>query len=113
MRRLNETIATWLSAKFSTMACFWAFNALALLPVAWPASLQTAQFISSGWLQLISLPLLAVGQEISGRRAETRAQQDHVAIMSDVAMLKAIQAEQHQILTMLKEQASPLPLQET
>jgi hypothetical protein len=105
MRRFNETVAIWLSAKFSTMACFWSFNVLALLPAAWPASLQITQFISSGYLQLIALPLLAVSADISFRRTEARAQQDHVAIMAEVAMLKAIQVEQHEILRLLHNKA--------
>lgn len=107
MRRLNELIAMRLSAWFSTMWCFWAFNVLALLPVFWPASLQVTQFISSGYLQLIALPLLAVAGVILGRSAEARAQQDHLAIMAEVETLKAMQAEQHQILGLLKAHVAP------
>jgi len=102
-RHFNEITAVRLSAWFATMECFWAFNALALLPVFWPASLQITQFISSGYLQLIALPLLAVAGVILGRTAEARAQQDHLAIMAEVETLKAMQAEQHQILQLLKE----------
>jgi hypothetical protein len=83
------------------MACFWIFNALALLPIAWPASLQITQFISSGYLQLIALPLLAVSGGISFQRTEARAQQDHAMIMAEVKMLKAIQVEQHEIVRLL------------
>jgi len=83
------------------MWCFWLFNLVALLPFIWPASLQIAQYISSGYLQLVALPLLAVVTVLTGRGAEARAQADHEAIMGEVETLRAIQSSQNQILSEL------------
>jgi hypothetical protein len=80
MRAFNERIAIWLSERFATMECFWAFVVLALMPVAWPSSMEVVQFISSGVLQLVALPLLAVAGVVIGRKAEARAEQDHAAL---------------------------------
>lgn len=89
MRRFNATLALRLSALFATMGCFYAFTVLALLPLLWPQSLNVVQFISSGWLQLVALPLLAVSGVIIGTKAEERAAQDHAALMELVSDLHA------------------------
>jgi hypothetical protein len=102
LKALNEWLALRLSAGFSTMTCFWVFNMLALSPLMYPASLPIMQFISSGYLQLVALPLLAVSGIILSRDGEIRAKQDHIAIMAEVEMLKSLQAEQHEILKLLK-----------
>lgn len=64
MKRINDSIAIYLSAAFSTMTCFWVFLALALLPLIVPRLMPEVQFISSGVLQLIALPLIAVAGKI-------------------------------------------------
>ncbi|MDE2343605.1 MAG: hypothetical protein KGL63_09495 [Betaproteobacteria bacterium] len=64
MKRVNDSIALYLSAAFSTMTCFWAFLGLALLPLIVPRLMPEVQFISSGVLQLIALPLIAVAGKI-------------------------------------------------
>lgn len=89
MRRFNEWLALRLSAWFATMAAFYAFLLLALLPLPWPASMPVVQFLSSGVLQLVALPLLAVSGVIIGRKAEARAEADHAAIMELVSDLHA------------------------
>ncbi|HQT89690.1 MAG TPA: hypothetical protein PK677_14275 [Acidiphilium sp.] len=87
MRRFNEWLALRLSTAFATMAAFYAFAALALLPLVWPASMPVVQFVSSGVLQLVALPLLAVAGVLIGRKAEARAEQDHAALMELVGAL--------------------------
>ncbi|HTQ70638.1 MAG TPA: hypothetical protein VMH92_03990 [Acidocella sp.] len=87
------------------MGAFWAFLALALLPTIWPASMAAVQFISSGVLQLVALPLLAVSGILLGRAAETRAQADHEAIMAEMVILKEMQAELHSVLTAVRPAA--------
>ncbi len=81
MRRFNERLAVLLSSAFSTMACFYVFCMLALLPLVWPASMAAVQFISSAFLQLVALPLLAVAARV------IQAQQD--AHARDIAELHA------------------------
>ena len=87
MSAINEWIAVRLAAAFSTMWCFWLFNALALLPLVWPASLDVVQFISSGWLQLISLPLLAVASAVSHRRTHQKIERHHAVIIDHIKTL--------------------------
>ena len=84
---MNDWLAMHLSKAFATMWFFWFCLLLTLLPISWPASLPIVQFISSGVLQLIALPLLAVYGVILGRAAEQRAAQDHAAIMELVQEL--------------------------
>lgn len=87
MKRFSDILALRLSSWFSSMGCFWLFNALAFLPILFPLSLPYVQFVSSGWLQLVALPLLAVSGVIIGKEAEIRAEQDHQAIMELVNAL--------------------------
>jgi len=100
-RRANDWIALKLGNSFSTMECFWLFNVVALLPLACPQILSIAQYVSSGYLQLVALPLLGVVSVIVGRKADERAEQDHRAIMGEVETLKTMQAELMEILQLL------------
>ena len=119
MRRLgalNEWLALKLSAGFSTMSTFWVFNVLTFVPLVFPSLLAVVQFISSGYLQLVALPLIGVANAITFKLTEARAQQDHIAIMAEMEMLKSLlasqvceilllkemQVEQHEILKLLK-----------
>jgi hypothetical protein len=95
MRHFNEWLAVHLSEMFATMVAFYLFTVLALLPLAWPASMPYVQFISSGVLQLIALPLLAVSGVIIGRKADARAEADHQAITELLAALHANQVALH------------------
>ncbi len=98
----NKRAALWMAAWFSTMTCFWLFTALSLLPIVWPESMNVIQFISSGVLQLIALPLLGVAGVIIGQKAETRAEEDHKMLIEEMSMhrvelkkIKAILAALH------------------
>lgn len=68
VRRFNEWLAVRLSGWFATMACFYGFLLLALIPIGWPRALDVVQFISSGVIQLVALPLLAVAAARNARR---------------------------------------------
>ena len=103
LRALNEWLALKLSAGFSSMATFWAFNILTFVPLAFPSLLAIVQFISSGYLQLVALPLLAVSNALTFKMTEARAQQDHIAIMAEMEMLKSLLASQVCELKLLKE----------
>ncbi len=89
MRRFNEWLAIHLAEAFATMTAFYGFTCLALLPLVWPQSMSVVQFVSSGVLQLIALPLLAVSGVIIGRKADARAEQDHAALVELLAALHA------------------------
>src|SRR5271168_2942462 len=97
-KRSNEWVAVKLSSIFSTMECFWVFCVIASLPVVFPSTLQIANYISSSYLQLIALPLLAVGAVVLGRASELRAQQDHEALMEELTLLKEMHSEVQELL---------------
>ena len=91
------------------MACFYAFLVLALLPLVYPASMAVVQFISSGVLQLIALPLLAVAAKIIQEQQDQHkrdvsalhAKQDaaaemHVQHAADLAALHGKHDELHE-----------------
>ena len=103
VRRLNDWVALKLSAAFFTMGTFWTFLLLAFLPLLWPASLTAVQFLSSGVIQLVALPLLGVSSIILGRAAEARAKQDHEAIMEEVQILRNMQADMHRLIYALNQ----------
>ena len=59
-----------------TTWCVIAFVILATIPLIWPALMPTVGYLSSGYLQLVLLPLIMVGQNVSERRTEARAKID-------------------------------------
>ena len=94
MKRFNRWLAVNLSKWFSTMACFYAFCVLALLPLAWPKLLPVVQFVSSGFLQLVALPLLAVAAKIiQDQQSHIKAQSEQHA--ADIAALHAKHDDLH------------------
>jgi hypothetical protein len=95
LARFNELVAIKLSSWFASMACFWAINVLCILPLIWPRMTTAVQLISSSWFQAIALPLLAVSGVIIGKRAEIRAEQDHIALMLLVEELHKKHDEHH------------------
>lgn len=71
---------TWASRAISAQtsliekpACVWAFWLIALVPLVWPQSLDVVQFISSGVLQLVALPVLAVAGAMQAQQSRKQA----------------------------------------
>ncbi len=69
---MNERIAQWLTRVVGTMWCAYGFLALATVPIVVPAWTPVVQFISSGVLQLVLLPVIMVGQAVQNRSADRR-----------------------------------------
>ncbi len=59
-----------------SMGFLFACVLLVIIPIIFSSTLSVVQYISSGILQLILLPLILVGQNLQGRHAELRAQYD-------------------------------------
>ena len=78
---MNERIAICITKWMGTMWCAYIFLVLALLPLIVPSTETWVQYASSAVLQLVALPILAVGQSLLGRAAEQRSLQDHAALM--------------------------------
>lgn len=94
---INDWIALRSTLVLGTMWCAYAFVALCIAPAVWPAQQNNILYLSNCF-QLIFLPLLMVGQNLMGRAAEIRAQQDHEAIMAELDIVKALHVEVHTAL---------------
>ena len=73
----QEKLAIWLTDHAGTMYFFYLCCVLALIPLVWVQSLPVIQFISSGFLQLVFLPLILLTQNLQNRHAELRAEEDY------------------------------------
>jgi hypothetical protein len=65
--------------------CIWAF--LPLIPYLEQYK-ETILYISSGFIQLAALPLLMVGQQITGEQAEARDIEDHYMILNQFSRME-------------------------
>lgn len=73
----SDKIALFITKHVGTMTFFYICVVLVTTPLIIPTALPVVQYISSGYLQLIFLPLIMVGQNLQGRHAELRAQHDY------------------------------------
>lgn len=87
IQAVNEGIAKRATLIFGSMWAFYVFACYGLLPLAFPKSINTLLYWSNV-VQLVALPLLAVGANVIGRAAETRAQETHDAVLEELAMLR-------------------------
>lgn len=83
VRKFNDSFAVRATVVFGTMGAFYLFFGYGLLPVLFPAATVTLLYWSNV-VQLIALPLLAVGQRLQGKGAEKQAQETHDAVMEEL-----------------------------
>ncbi|MGE5042112.1 MAG: DUF1003 domain-containing protein [Candidatus Levyibacteriota bacterium] len=83
-----------------TMQFFYFCVALVTIPLIFPSIMPVIQYISSGYLQLILLPLIMVGQNLQGRHAELRAEED---FKTNLKAEKEIEDLQNQIQELNKK----------
>lgn len=98
MRKFNEWLAVKLTMGVGSMTCAYLFLLWALLPLTFPGMTNLVSYVSQSIIQLVLLSVIMVGQAIGNRRTEKRAEQDHQTIMAEMAELKEMHAELHQIL---------------
>ncbi len=77
--RLSKTdkLALYMTSLIGSMPFFYICVFLASLPLFIPSILPSIQYISSGFLQLIFLPLILISQNIQSRHSELRAQHEY------------------------------------
>lgn len=77
--RLSKTdkIALFVVKRVGTMGFFYACVVMVTIPLFFAQAMPVVQYVSSGYLQLILLPLIMVGQNLQGRHAELRAEHDY------------------------------------
>lgn len=92
---INEKIAIKFTKYFGSMWTFWIFCIWAFIPLipALEVYKETILYISSGFIQLAALPLIMVGQDIMGRTAEIRSQEDHEMIKEQYQNIKEMLEE--------------------
>ena len=74
-----EKISVRISEIVGTPAFLVSCFALATIPLIFPETMNVVQYISSGYLQLILLPILAIGSNYASKRAQIKAQADYEA----------------------------------
>lgn len=72
-----DKVALFITGKIGTMGFFYACVILATIPIFVKPAMPIVQYISSGFLQLVLLPLILIGQNLQGRHAELRAENDY------------------------------------
>lgn len=77
--RLTKTdkLALFITRRIGTMGFFYICFILVTIPLFFRNVMPIVQYISSGYLQLLLLPLIMVGQNLQGRHSELRAQHDY------------------------------------
>lgn len=96
----NEKISIWGTKAFSSMWAFWAFFIWGLLGILPGVPTKISQFIlmvSSAFIQLWALPLLAVGNALINKRSERRAEKDHVMLMTELTELRHLHQDVKEI----------------
>jgi len=93
----NGRLACWITQGVGTMWCAYAFAALSL--VSLPAAIRShdpvtiVSWLSQTFLQLVLLSIIAVGQQVLGRAADSRADQTwHDA---ELVLQRCIDLEKH------------------
>lgn len=72
-----DKMALFITKHVGTMTFFYLCLVLVTIPLVYNPALPIVQYVSSGYLQLILLPLILVGQNLQGRHSELRAQHDY------------------------------------
>lgn len=116
VNEFNEKLAAKITSGVSTMWCAYAFAAIAL--VSLPSALKSGDlitivsWIAQTFLQLVLLSIIMVGQNVASASVEQKITETHTASLGEfelakearelnrqeIAELKAIAAEIHQVL---------------
>jgi hypothetical protein len=88
----NNKFALYLTLGVSSVWAFYAFVIFGLTPLFWPHYENNIMYWSN-FLQLIFLPVITVGSNILGKKAERRSIQDHKRILHEFTELKQMHME--------------------
>jgi hypothetical protein len=83
-----DTLALTIAKYVGTMYFFFFCCVLVFVPFAVPSTLSLVLFISSGFLQLILLPIIVISGNLQSRHMEVVAS---IRYENDVKLLKAIE----------------------
>lgn len=88
----NDWVAIHITKVFGTMWAFYVALIYGLSPILFPSCIEKILYWSN-FIQLIALPVLAVGTNILGKSSERRAKQTHDAVMEELKILKGLMSE--------------------
>ena len=99
----NEKFAIAATKAFGSMATFWILCVWACLPlIPLLASKKDAiLYISSGFIQLVSLPLIIVGQNIMNIKSENRSERTLDTVLNTSETLKSVVVNLNKVNTQL------------
>lgn len=100
--KFNDWVAIHATVIFGSMAITYMFFFYGFLPLFFPSQ-EVNLLYWSNTVQLWSLPLLMTGSNLLGRKVEKRAQEDHDALMAELADMKIRHALQEETLAELKQ----------
>jgi len=103
----TDKIALFITKRIGTMGFFYGCTVLVTIPILFPTTLPIIQYISAGFLQLLFLPLILIGQNLQGRHTELRAQHDYETNIKSEKEIEAIllhlEKQDATMLTILKK----------
>jgi len=73
----TQRVALWITNHVGTIEFAIFCIIFVSIPLFWKESMSTIFYISSGYLQLVMLPLIMVGQNLQSRHSEKRAEADY------------------------------------
>ena len=91
MKKLNERIAVWGTKLFGSMWVFYIFfiwGLLGLIPSLSEHLRNIILLISSAWIQLWALPLIAVGNNVLNRTSERHADEVRRLVKEEFTLMK-------------------------
>lgn len=108
---LNDRIAVWVSTHVGSMSCAYAFACIGIASLVGVLTGNTMLAVlcgsfSSYFLQLVLLPILALGQNILGRHAQLQAEEQHRTTLQtyrDLAQLVQHLRAQDDVLVYLRQ----------
>jgi hypothetical protein len=79
----KDRIALWVCSHVGTLECAGLFLIIVILPLVFPSTTVTVQFLSSAVLQLVLLPVIMVGQNLLSAKADAH----NAAVMAHLTKL--------------------------
>ena len=92
----NKRLSIIGTKAFSSMWAFYIFfiwGLLGVLPGVPPKVKEFVLMVSSAFIQLWALPLIAVGNAVMNKSSERRAEKDHKMLMDELAEIKQIRKD--------------------
>ena len=117
LTKFNRKLAQLITSGVGTMACAYIFAAIALISL--PKAIQShdviviVSWVAQTFLQLVLLSIIMVGQQIGSEKIDQQIAETHAASLAEfelakieVAELKKISAEVHQLLRDIEKRIS-------